>query len=123
MVQELCEKVNEKDTETDEKEQRERGKRIKNIREEQLNMNKAELGRKIGISGQFLGLVEEGKGNLSYRSVKKLMKLSGHSSDYILYGLDDSVISDTKKLLQKYNQEEIMKAMNILQEIAMFISE
>lgn len=121
MVEEVYEKVSTKEMEIEKQEQLERGKRIKKIREEELNMNKAELGRKIGISGQFLGLVEEGKGNLVYRSIKKLMNLSGHSADYILFGLDDSIISDTKRLLTKYKEEEIIKAMNILKEIADFI--
>ena len=120
---EVTEKENTKDIEIDKKEQKQRGKRIKMIREEELNMSKTELGRAIGISGQFLGLIEEGKGNLSYRSIKKLMQISEHSADYILFGLDDSIISDTKKLLQRYNEEEIIKAMNILKEIAVFIKE
>ena len=52
----------------------ERGKRIKYIRENELHMNKTQLAKEIGISGQFLGLVEDGKGNLVYRSIKKLRK-------------------------------------------------
>ena len=78
-------------------EQIERGKRIKNIRENELHMNKTQLAREIGVSSQFLGLVENGKGNLVYKSIKKLRNLSGHSSDYILFGIDDSSISETKK--------------------------
>ena len=89
-------------------EQIERGKRIKHIRENELHMNKTQLAREIGISGQFLGLVEEGKGNLVYKSIKKLRDLSGHSADYILYGLDDSVIQETKKCLEKYSEAQIM---------------
>ena len=57
-------------------EQNERGLRIKRIREKELKMKKTELGKKIGVSGQFLGLVEDGKGNLAYRSIKKLKYLS-----------------------------------------------
>ena len=57
-------------------EQKERGLRIKRIREEELKMKKSELGKEIGVSGQFLGLVEEGKGNLVYKSIKKLKYLS-----------------------------------------------
>ena len=48
-------------------------------------MSKTKLGKAIGISGQFLGLVEDGRSNLTYRSIKKLKDLSGHSSDYILF--------------------------------------
>ena len=61
--------------EFDRKEQIERGQRIKSIREE-LKMNKTQLAKKIGISSQFLGLVEEGKGNLMYKSLKKLKEVS-----------------------------------------------
>lgn len=53
-----------------------RGKRIKHIREEELKMTKTMLGKKLGISSQFLGLVEDGKGNLMYRSLKKLRQVS-----------------------------------------------
>ena len=64
----------------------ERGLRIKAIREKELKMNKSQLAREIGISSQFLGLIEEGKGNLVCKSLKKLMNVSAHSSDYILFG-------------------------------------
>ena len=98
-----------------------RGKRIKYIRENELHMNKTQLAKEIGISSQFLGLVEEGRGNLVYRSIKKLRDISGHSADYILYGLDDNAINKTKQLLNNYNDEEIEKAISILKDIAIFI--
>lgn len=114
------------DTVTKEKElekiqQNERGKRIKEIREKELKMKKTQLGKEIGISGQFLGLVESGKGNLTYRSVKKLKELSGHSSDYILYGLDDINIQKTKQCLEKYTEKQIIQAINIIKDIALFM--
>ena len=102
-------------------EQIERGKRIKYIRENELHMNKTQLAKKIGVSSQFLGLVEEGKGNLVYKSIKKLRDLSNHSADYILYGLDDTIINKTKKFLNNYTEKEIRKAIELLNEIAIFI--
>lgn len=102
-------------------EQIERGKRIKNIRENELHMNKTQLAKEIGISSQFLGLVEEGRGNLVYRSIKKLRKLSGHSSDYILFGLDDDIIKETKQYLDKYSEEEIIRFIKIIKEITFFM--
>ncbi len=123
MINEIIEEKVTKEIDIDKREQKSMGKRIKRIREEELKMKKTELGREIGISGQFLGLVEEGKGNLAYKSIKRLMEISGHSADYILYGLDDSVIDNTKKLLQKYKEEQIIKAMNVLKEIAIFIND
>ena len=102
-------------------EQIERGKRIKNIRENELHMNKTQLAKEIGISSQFLGLVEEGRGNLVYRSIKKLRKLSGHSSDYILFGLDDDIIKETKQYLDKYSEEEIINFIKTIKDFSLFM--
>ena len=107
--------------ETDKEEQILRGKRIKHIREDELHMNKTQLAKEIGISSQFLGLIEEGRGNLMYKSIKKLRDLSSHSADYILYGLDDNVINETRELLSKYTDEEIEKAVSMIHDIAIFI--
>lgn len=107
--------------ELEKQEQIERGKRIKFIRENELHLNKTQLADKIGISSQFLGLVEEGKGNLVYRSVKKLRDLSGHSADYILYGLDDTVITETRKYLEKYSESDIINALKIIKNLATFM--
>ena len=101
-------------------EQLERGKRIKNIRENELHMNKTILAKKIGVSGQFLGLVEEGKGNLVYKSIKKLRDLSGHSADFILYGLDDSCIEDMKKCLEIYSEAQIISALRFIKDLKKF---
>ncbi len=109
------------DLDLEKSEQISRGKRIKDIRENELHMNKTQLAKEIGVSSQFLGLVEDGRGNLVYRSIKKLRDLSGHSADYILYGLDDKVIAKTKKLLDLYSDEEIAHAISILNDIAIFI--
>lgn len=59
----------------DKEEQILRGVRIKNIREKELKMNKTELAKKLGISSQFLGAIEEGKGNFSYKNLKKFKEL------------------------------------------------
>ena len=98
-----------------------RGHRIKSIRENELKMNKSQLAREIGISSQFLGLIEDGKGNLVYKSLKKLMLLSNHSSDYILFGLDDNIISEARILLEKYTKEEIYNCLEILKDIVKLI--
>lgn len=102
-------------------EQKERGERIKKIRENELKVSKTELGKRIGVSGQFLGLVEDGRANLSYKSIKKLRDITSHSADYILYGLDDNVINDTRECMLKYSEEEIMHALNIIKELSSFI--
>ena len=113
--------MNTSDIELEKQEQILRGKRIKYIRENELHMNKTQLAKEIGISSQFLGLVEEGRGNLVYRSIRKLRDLSGHSADYILYGLDDTIINKTRELLSTYSDKEIETAMNIIKDISIFI--
>ena len=113
--------MNASDLELEKQEQILRGKRIKYIRENELHMNKTQLAKEIGISSQFLGLVEEGRGNLVYRSIRKLRDLSGHSADYILYGLDDTILNRTRELLSKYTDKEIKTAMNVIKDISIFI--
>ncbi len=106
---------------SDMEERIERGKRIREIRENELHLNKSQLAKQIGVSSQFLGLVEEGKGNLVYSSIKKLRDISCHSSDYILYGLDDSLIIETNKVLAQYDEKQIKVAIKLLKNIALFI--
>lgn len=107
--------------EVERKEQYERGQRIKKIREEELKMNKTQLAREIGTSSQFLGFVEDGKGNLVYYSLRKLREVSGHSADYILFGLDDTCINKTKKLLKDYSEEDIIESLNIVESLTSLI--
>ncbi|MDO4975070.1 MAG: hypothetical protein Q4E61_01960 [Alphaproteobacteria bacterium] len=109
------------DVNLEKQEQIARGKRIKSIRENELRLNKTDLAKQIGISSQFLGLVEEGKGNLVYRSIKLLRDLSGHSADYILYGLDDNVLDETKLYLEKYSEEELIEALKILKDLSLLL--
>ena len=107
--------------EVEKQEQYERGQRIKFIREQELHMSKTDLAAKIGTSSQFLGLVEEGKGNLVYYSIGKLREISGHSSDYILFGVDDESIEKTKKLLENYSEGEITEALGVIEKLSKFI--
>ena len=107
--------------EVERKEQYERGQRIKFIREHELKMTKTELAEKLGTSSQFLGLVEEGKGNLVYYSLRKLREVSKHSTDYILFGVDDESINKTKKLLKNFTEEEIVEALNVIEKLSLFM--
>ncbi len=109
------------DSKEDIKDKIARGKRIKAIRENELHMNKTQLASLLGISGQFLGLVESGRGNLIYPYLKKLIEISGHSADYILFGLDDTVITETKKLLQNFTHKEVVDSIELVKTIAHFI--
>ena len=111
--------INETDSET--LERIERGKRIKYIRENELHMTKSRLAKEIGISGQFLGLVEEGKGSLVYKNIKKLREISGHSADYILFGLDDTIVNKIQKYLEDFSEEQLIAAFDIIKDLVLFM--
>ena len=105
------------DLNLEKQEQIARGERIKNIRENELKLNKTDFAKLIGVSSQFLGLVESGRGNLTYKSIKKLRKISNHSADYILYGLDDNSISNMKNYLEYYSEKEIINSFKLIEDV------
>ena len=92
-------------------EQEKRGLRIKNIRENELKMNKTQLAKEIGVSSQFLGLVEEGKGNLAYNSLKRLRNISG-TDNIVLeaqYITDSSFnITEKSKIVLKFSDDTFL---------------
>ena len=73
------------------------GLRIKNIRLN-MNMTKQKMADLLGISGQYLGMIERGEGTLSVDKLKILCDMTGLSADYILFGKD---FNSTLNLSQK----------------------
>ena len=67
--------------------------------------------------------IEEGKGNLAYHSLKKLREISGHSIDYILFGVDDNSINKTKEFLKNFSEEEIVNSIEIIKKLCLLIKE
>lgn len=114
-------KVLEEELEKFEDEKILRGKRIENIRENELVLRKTDLAPKLGISSQFLGLVKKGKANLNYNSLKLLRDLSNHSADFILYGLDDSILVETKKYLDAFTERELMEALETIKVLSTYL--
>ncbi len=98
------------------------GLRIRDIREK-MNLTKEELAEKLGISGQYLGMIEKGKNNISIENLKILCDLSGFSSDYILFGKEENITDNTKKLLQKFSKEQIEYGCKTLMDLALFLKE
>ncbi len=98
------------------------GKRIRNIREN-MGMTKEKFAKLLGISGQYLGVVEHGKSYLSIEKLKVLCDLTGLSADYILFGKDNNVSSNTKELLSQFSKEQIELGCETLQKLALFIKE
>lgn len=98
------------------------GKRIKNIRES-MNMTKESLAKELGISGQYLGLVEHGKNYLSIEKLKILCDLTNLSADYILFGRDTNVVNSTRNVLSDLTEEQIEVGCDMLKKLALFIKE
>lgn len=98
------------------------GRRIKDIREG-MNMTKETFAKKIGISGQYLGLVEHGKNYLSIEKLKVLCDFTNLSADYILFGKNPNVIIDTKNLLSEFSDNQIEIGCEMLKNLALFIKD
>ncbi len=96
------------------------GKRIKKIRED-MGLTKEKFAKLLGISGQYLGVVEHGKSYLSTEKLKILCDLTNLSADYILFGKDNNMIDDTQKLLSEFSIEQIESGCETLQKLALFI--
>lgn len=100
------------------------GKRITEIRKN-MNMSKEQFAKLIGISGQYLGMLERG---LHYPSTEKIIELcerTGTSSDFILFGLGQkNLINDElKNLLLECNCNDLEKAFKIIERLTTFITE
>lgn len=96
------------------------GKRIKMIREN-MNMTKESFAKLLGISGQYLGIVERGNSYLSIEKLKILCDLTNLSSDYILFGKDNFIKNDTKNLLSEFSDEQIAFGCDTLKKLALLI--
>ena len=98
------------------------GKRIKNIRED-MNMTKESFAKQIGISGQYLGLIEHGKNYLSIEKLKVLCDFTNLSADYILFGKKQNIVNDTKNILSEFTENQLEVGCDILKKLALFIKE
>lgn len=96
------------------------GNRIKEIRNE-MNMTKDALAKAMGVTGQFLGVVESGRSAISYEKLKRLCEISGYSADYILFGKDMEMLNERKALFLEFNEEQVEDACEILRRMSKII--
>lgn len=61
------------------------GERLRGVREG-MRMTREEFSEKIDITDSFLGQIERGERALSVKTLKKVVKYTGVSSDYLLFG-------------------------------------
>lgn len=96
------------------------GLRIKNIRLN-MNMTKQKMADLLGISGQYLGMIERGEGTLSVDKLKILCDMTGLSADYILFGKDFNSTLNLSKKLSGYSDEEIKLGCATHENLALFL--
>ncbi len=96
------------------------GERIRKIRNE-LKMTKEALARNMGVTGQFIGIVENGRSMLSYDKLRKLCDISGYSADYILFGKNNSDVGEIKDKIKTLSEEQILEALEIIGKLAILI--
>lgn len=96
------------------------GLRIKNIRLN-MNMTKQKMADLLGISGQYLGMIERGEGTLSVDKLKILCDMTGLSAVYILFGKDFNSTLNLSKKLSGYSDEEIKLGCATLENLALFL--
>ena len=76
------------------------GERLRSVREN-MKMTREEFSEKIDITDSFLGQIERGERALSAKTLKKVVRYTGISADYLLFGKNS-------------NNETIQKINNIL---------
>ena len=96
------------------------GKRIESIRKG-MGKTKDGLAKEIGVTPQYLGIVERGESALSYEKIKKLCDISGYSADYVLFGKEHNLEEKVKLLLTEYDYKQIQNACEAIKQIALFM--
>lgn len=82
------------------------GERIRKIRED-LKMNRERFSEMIDISDVFLGQIERGERSLSTKTLVKIVKFTGVSADFILFGNEESntTLSEINRILNKCSED------------------
>lgn len=77
------------------------GERLREIREN-MHMTREEFSEKIDITDSFLGQIERGERSLSVKTLKKVVKYTGVSADYLLFGKNskNDVINKINNILE-----------------------
>ena len=83
--------------------------------------DEAKMADLLGISGQYLGMIERGEGTLSVDKLKILCDMTGLSADYILFGKDFNSTLNLSKKLSGYSDEEIKLGCATLENLALFL--
>lgn len=82
------------------------GERIRKIRED-LKKNRERFSEMIDISDVFLGQIERGERSLSTKTLVKIVKFTGVSADFILFGNEESnnTLAKINRILNKCSND------------------
>ena len=82
------------------------GERIREIREG-MDLTQNKFSEMIDISSVFLGQIERGERSLSIKTLSKIVKFTGASTDYILFGNDNAntTIDKINRILNDCSKE------------------
>lgn len=82
------------------------GERVRKIRED-LKMNRERFSEMIDISDVFLGQIERGERSLSTKTLVKIVKFTGISADFILFGNEESntTLAKINRILNKCSND------------------
>ena len=81
------------------------GERLRGIRES-MHMTREKFSEKIDITDSFLGQIERGERSLSVKTLKKVVKYTGVSADYLLFG------NKSKKIGRNFYERKVVKKLN-----------
>lgn len=97
------------------------GKRVEQIRENIMHMNKVQFANLIGMKNQYLTYVEFGEKGLTIEKAIEICNKTGVSADYLLRGIDNPLINFSNDLALKYSSEEINKSFEVLNDLLVLI--
>lgn len=97
------------------------GERIEKLRRKH-KLSQNQFGKMIGISGQYLGLVEKGTHGLSVGSIVNICDKTGVSADYLLFGAIDLLEDPITDILSDLSHEQINIALDIIKQVAQFVN-
>ncbi len=96
--------------------------RIRKIRED-LKMSREKFSEMIDISDVFLGQIERGERSLSTKTLVKLVKYTGISADFILFGTEtpSTTISKIDRILNKCSDDVVEYIYNLIHSTFAFV--
>lgn len=98
------------------------GERVGRIRKEH-RLSRAQFGKMIGVSEQYVGMLERGAYKISVDLITKICHITGVSSDFILFGVINPLKDPTAvATLSGLSYEQIEIGLDILKRLAQLIN-